>query len=314
MVQEIRWSDARHASLPNVHMSDYFPSSDNASTGYMSIPDYRANRTLPAPSGSPTGPSWLSQTPPPSDSLPTHMKPIQRAPISSQTADLLSQQCSHSQPGEAHPGSAVDKQQATCVVRGIDTAPEDVKLQNEAQRLKERIRFLDAQIEDLHGTINDLHKQSAAKDIHFSRIIANASQLEHQTTIESQRWREDREIWKRQKQDMEMTISSLRFLLSDLRSKDREGRTLSLNTFQEQSHPRVQNYGTHDCCLSCSTTKCSASAGQQSAGAATTIEESLRDLQRDSSQLSECSQRLVSIGQDVQRRLDSMQEVYRSAQ
>ena len=96
------------------------------------------------------------------------------------------------------------------------TIAADLEPRSEYDKLRGQIQVLEAQIEDLRNTIDEVQQQAAAKDGQYAQIIDNATKLESRSKAEWQQWRAEREKWEGEKVEMLGTIADLRALVPGL--------------------------------------------------------------------------------------------------
>lgn len=94
---------------------------------------------------------------------------------------------------------------------------ENEKLANERQRLMGRIEILEAQLEELEHGIQQTQKHSAAKDAQYSRIMELSTRLQSQGAAEAQSRMAEQHGWSSEKKYMQSVIDSLKNEVNGLR-------------------------------------------------------------------------------------------------
>ena len=95
---------------------------------------------------------------------------------------------------------------------------ENVRLGKERHRLTGKIELLEAQLEELEHRIQQTHKQTVAKDAQYSCIMDLSTRLQSQGAAESQARKVEQQEWARDKKSMQNVIESLRNEVTGLRT------------------------------------------------------------------------------------------------
>ncbi|MCJ1450600.1 hypothetical protein MMC28_000933 [Mycoblastus sanguinarius] len=174
---------------------------------------------------------------------------------------------------------------------------ENQKLAKERRRLKAKIDVLEAQVEELHHSMELSQKHAAAKDAQYLQIVEMSARLQTQGESETQKGKVDYEQWALERKNMQEIIGSLRTEVRNLRR--------SCNCPPHASQERSDNQagaveGDHDDTMANTSSFELRDQMKLLQRANTSMGGVLDGVQQEHIQLAECIEQLGNVGRNMQ--------------
>ena len=170
-----------------------------------------SSRTLPSPPGNPyprTGSSDYPQYSPVATQAAhdTHLQDLQHQ-ISTKSLALQTLQREHDQLLAAFSRSQI---RCTALDKKSQVSDHEINTLTEDKiRLQQQVESLDAQVQDLMRSRDDLHQQSSADGAQWRQIVAMSSQLQLKGADDTRRFRLERETWERERASLRKQVEEL---------------------------------------------------------------------------------------------------------
>jgi hypothetical protein len=179
--------------------------------GQSPLPSHQQQRSLPSPPGSQFSISAMSN--PSSYSITanqaaqaSHLQDLQHQ-ISTKTLALQTLQREHDQLLAAFSRSQI---RCNTLDKKSQVSDHEINtLTEEKIRLQQQVDALEAQVEDLQKSRDEVHKQNSADGAQWRQIMAMSSQLQVKGAEDARRFKAERDAWEEDRSSLERRISEL---------------------------------------------------------------------------------------------------------
>ena len=166
---------------------------------------------------------------------------------------------------------------------------EITKLVRDQRRLRAKNEALEAEINELHASIEVAQQHTAAKDAQYSQMVELSTKLQSHGIADAQRHKAQQEQWAHEKRDMEQLIAVMKSEIESLRS-DRRSSTA----------PQFDRLGLPTGSLAI------ADVGGLETLSKTNMQDALNTLQKDHAHLVDYLEKLGNIGRKMQTHLQDL--------